>query len=625
MLDNPVTEHCIFWVFNGKGRERTKAVAHAIHAFLPTPLLDNDNSPRASCHMAMTLINLINIKNKNIMSNKNLFFMAAAALAASASIVSCSHENVLDETLGGRTPIMLTSDIALTRVTDQTLQNTQIANGVRVGVFVQPATDGGELIADNAALTANGNGGFTGDPIYYPADGSAVSIYAYAPYNADWNSSLNTDKTFIVSADQSAEKGFTDSDLLRGVPTNNSLEASNDAVPIIFKHKLTKLNINFDTSDSDVDLKGAEVSILNTALTTTFNVYSGAVGVASGDVTEIKVASFANDAASFTASAVIVPQTISANTELVRVTLANSSTVIEAKLNQEVTFESGKKYTYTVKLGGTSSDPTAKLIPGSSITEWEDGNKDFVSQYGVGDFILADGSFLKADEATAENTSDVRAVIFSTDVTATDSAEGYGAYAMNITPSYNKIWGSEAVTINTGTGDFTEALADMDGRSKTAAVLESETYNSLEDKTSTIFECLGRVTTVDNKNVVSAAFVPSFGQWIAFLNNLGDAGITASTQLGEDSNWNALWTSADNTVIETINQYMTDHLGKTILGTNNIYLSVTESDQTAKFWAVQTSSDAWKFGKNPGKGVSRTTLTCIAVKLPTVQLEQSSK
>ena len=73
---------------------------------------------------------------------------------------------------------------------------------------------------------------------------------------------------------------------------------------------------------------------------------------------------------------------------------------------------------------------------------------------------------------------------------------------------------------------------------------------------------------------------------------------------------------------------MTDHLGegKAILGTSNVvYLSVTESDQAAKFWAVQTSSNAWKFGKNPGKSGQRTALTCIAVKLPTAQLEQSSK
>lgn len=556
------------------------------------------------------------------MSNKNLFFVAVAAFAASASIVSCSQENVLDEPIGGRTPIMLTSDIALSRVTDQTFQNTQIVSGVRVGVFVQPATGSGALIADNAALTANGSGGFTGAPIYYPADGSAVSIYAYAPYNVDWNSSLNADKAFTVSADQSTEKGFTDSDLLRGVPTNNSLVASNEEVPIAFKHKLTKLNINFDTSDSNVDLKGAEVSILNTLPTTTLNVYSGAVGTASGTATEIKVASFASDATSFTACAVIVPQTINSGTDLVCVKV--NSTVINAKLNQAVTFESGKKYTYTVKFNGTS----AELVLGSSITEWEDGNKDFVSQYGVGDFILADGSFLKADDATTENTSNVRAVIFSTDVTATDAAEGYGAYAMNITPSYNKIWGSETVTINTGINTFADALTDMDGRGKTAAVLASETYKNLDNQSSTIFACLERITTVDNKDVVSTTFVPSFGQWIAFLNNLGSADITASTQLSADSNWDPLWTSVDNTVIETINKYMTDHLGegKAILGTSNVvYLSVTESDQAAKFWAVQTSSNAWKFGKNPGKSGQRTALTCIAVKLPTAQLEQSSK
>lgn len=557
------------------------------------------------------------------MRTKNLFYGFAAMVAVSASLSSCSNDDWNEQNPDGRTPITLTSNIASSRVIDQNFQNTQIASGVQVGVYARSSATGNPLIADNQMLTADGNGNFTGDPIYYPTDGSSVSIYAYAPYNLEWNSKLESDNTFTVAADQSTDDGFTDSDLLRGVPDDNSLTQNNDAVSVRFKHMLTKLNINFDTGDTDVSLQGAEISIMNTLPTTTLNVYSGTIGSATGKAQEIKAAEFADEAGSFTASAVIVPQAISANTELVRVKLADNSTVIDASLNENVTFESGKKYTFTIKFDESGGVTTATMTLNTTIDDWEDGNQDFISEYGIGDFINADGTFLKAEEVTSENNANVKAVIFSTNVTATDAADGYDAYAMNITPANGKRWGDKTVTINEGIELFPDALADMDGRAKTAAVLASETYSSIADKSENIFECLERVTTVNNKSVVSETFLPSFGQWIEFLNNLGNAGITADTELGTDSDWQTLWTSQDKQVITTINTSISEKLGEgtTLLG-NNVYLSVTESDNVEKFWSVQISDANWSFGKNPAKDGTRTALTCIAVKLPKTQLTQ---
>ena len=76
---------------------------------------------------------------------------------------------------------------------------------------------------------------------------------------------------------------------------------------------------------------------------------------------------------------------------------------------------------------------------------------------------------------------------------------------------------------------------NMEGRAKIAAVLASETYNNIVDKTTSIFGCPVRAATVTNKSVVSETLLPSFGQRIEFLNNLGSAGITAETEIIRDS------------------------------------------------------------------------------------------
>ena len=129
----------------------------------------------------------------------------AAALVMAAGFTACSSDDELQRhDAGGRTPITLTSSVA-TRAVGQNLQSTQIERGVQVGVYV---TSGGQLIenGDNNALTANGQGGFTGETMFFPEQG-AVSVYAYAPYNAGWTGSQGTERTFTVPADQSTDEG----------------------------------------------------------------------------------------------------------------------------------------------------------------------------------------------------------------------------------------------------------------------------------------------------------------------------------------------------------------------------------------------------------------------------------
>lgn len=560
------------------------------------------------------------------MKTRRLFLGLAAMLAASASFTSCSNEDELGaQSPDGLTPITLTSNIA-TRTVNTELQETEIAQGVQVGVFVSP-TKVGELIADNAPITSDGNGGFAGTIGNYPAEeGATVSIYAYAPYNSAWTGKLSEAQTFTVKTDQTTDNAYLASDLLYGTPKNNAVAASENAVQVQFKHKLTKINLAFNTADTEIDLKGATVSLVGVLTQTTINLSDGTLGTGSQPA-DINVAEFAEDATQFAASAVIVPQTKAAGTDFVKVELANGKTY-DANISTSFTFETGKQYTYTATFNGNQIE--LKLI--STIEGWQDGAENPSGSteekivYGVGDYITSDGTFIKNSELSDENKGKVVAVIFSTQVSTTDAEDGYDAYAMGLTVAGSKGWGFTDLVIKPSVTTFAAALADLDGLSKTSTILKSTAYENVaeEDKDGTVFEYCARAS---NKSPIGEAgsdwFVPSIGQMIQMLNNLGGAGITSNTEVHESNTSSPIYYTESNDVITKINAYATA-AGKTdFIKASSIYVTVTESE--ANFWCLQTnptvSNDqtayAWGFGRNPGKSNNnRNLIPFVAVKLP---------
>lgn len=567
------------------------------------------------------------------MQDRRFFTSMAAALFLMAGFTSCTNDELEQKPLDGRTPINLTSSVA-TRSISQNIQDTQIAAGVQVGVFAQ---SGGTAIenGDNNALTADGNGAFSGTTMYFPEEGD-VSIYAYAPYNQDWAGKLSTDNEFTVKTDQSSDADYCASDLMIGVPsTGNPVSSTTEAVQLNFKHKLTKLNINFNVGQSGVDLKGATVKVKNVKTTATVNIETGTVTEsatsASADITS---AVFDAEATTFTASVIFVPQTIIANTAFVEVTTSANST-FTAPLSQEVAFEGGKKYTYTAQFtgGGDPDEPVEmELKVGSVVDNWEDALLD---QYAIGDYITKDGQILKASELTEENKANVVAVIFSKQVSATDASAGYNAYAMGLEKVGSKIWSpsDEVLNQNKNFEAYADAKADLDGCKNTSVVLASSVYTGIQDaeaKRGYVFEYCERSTS---QNIIpslssSGWFVPSFGQMIQIIENLGGATINES-EIKNNSN-NPMYYVDDPDIAAKINAYATT-AGKSdgLLSGSSTYVTSTECGD--KFWCLQTNVSVkvdemtttykWGFGKNAGKtGNYRTLIPCVAVTLPAASL-----
>lgn len=567
------------------------------------------------------------------MQDRRFFTSMAAALFLMAGFTSCTNDELEQKPLDGRTPINLTSSVA-TRSISQNIQDTQIANGVQVGVFAQ---SGGTAIenGDNNALTADGNGAFSGTTMYFPEEGD-VSIYAYAPYNQDWAGKLSTDNEFTVKTDQSSDADYCASDLMIGVPsTGNPVSSTTEAVQLNFKHKLTKLNINFNVGQSGVDLKGATVKVKNVKTTATVNVQSGtATESTSSAVADITAAVFNAEATTFTASVIFVPQTITTNAAFVEVATSAGST-FTAPLSQEVAFEGGKKYTYTAQFTGGGDEPVEmELKVGSVVDNWEDALLD---QYAIGDYITKDGQILKSGDITADNMENVRAVIFSKEVSSADAALGYNAYAMSVDVVTSKKWGKGDALVLSSVSDFSGALADLDGLSHTESILTNEYYTSIpnEEKGGTIFEYCQRA---DNLKPVGESgsnwFVPSIGQMIQIINNLGGAKIASNTEVSNNNMSSPIYYADEPDIITAINAYATA-VGRTkeLLSTDtkNTTTYVTSTEYDTKFWCLQTNvsvkiddvttSYKWGFGKNAGKsGSNRVLIPCVAVTLPAASL-----
>lgn len=572
------------------------------------------------------------------MQDRRFFTSMAAALFLMAGFTSCTNDELEQKPFDGRTPINLTSSVA-TRSISQNIQDTQIANGVQVGVFAQ---SGGTAIenGDNNVLTADGNGAFSGTTMYFPEEGD-VDIYAYAPYNSNWNGQLSANNEFTVQADQSSDANYCASDLMIGVPsTGNPVSSTTDAVQLNFKHKLTKLNINFNIGQSGVDLKGATVKVKNVKTTATVNVQSGTVTEFAGSaVADITAAVFDASATTFTASVIFVPQTITTNTTFVEVTTTSAGS-FTAPLSQDVTFEGGKKYTYTAQFTGGGDEPVKmELKVGSVVDNWEDALLD---QYAIGDYITKDGQILKADKLSDFGNADVIksavvAVIFSKEVSEKDAAEGYNAYAMSLDIVGSKKWAQSADVFNSDKNFdlYADAKADLDGIDNTKVVLANPKYfegitDNEEAKKAYVFEYCERST---GQNIIpnlssSGWFVPSFGQMIQIIENLGGATINES-EIKNNSN-NPMYYVDNPDITTTINAYATA-AGRTnaLLSGSTTYVTSTECGD--KFWCLQTNVSVtesqvattykWGFGKNAGKtGNYRTLIPCVAVKLPAASL-----
>ena len=291
--------------------------------------------------------------------NRKSFILTLSVMFLFAWMNTACTNDLQDIDAERTTTLTLTSQMAATRSLSASIQSTQIANGVQVGVF---ATAGD---IDNHVLTANGDGTFTGVAMTVPTSTLLIDVYAYAPYQSGWTP--DAANTFSVQTDQSSDEGYLASDLLWGSKTGVSV-TTNTTADVTFAHLLSKLKVVIvKKSGANLTMAGATVSIVGTNVTTTFNPSSGTLGEAPGEATDILMATLVDENTA-TIAAVVVPQTVDANTNFLRIELA-AGNIFYVKLDNVVSFVSGKSYVLGVELGTTDSNTiTVSVMEGSEIS-----------------------------------------------------------------------------------------------------------------------------------------------------------------------------------------------------------------------------------------------------------------
>lgn len=269
-------------------------------------------------------------------------------LAALPLLWGCSSED--DNSLpAGEYPLVLSAQVE--GVAAPTLRT--VADIGDVGIFVTGGTT-----YNNAQYTGTA-GALTPQTQGYWGSTANISIYAYAPYQATAPTSVS------VKADQSADANYTASDFLYALPETFTFSNRNNIL-LTFKHHLSCINLTLVVGKgvNPSELSNARVRIAGMNTTASIALADGTLGTLSNVQTVTP-----NPDGTNKYKAIVIPQTVTANTTLLEVTIDASSFGYILPSAQE--FKTGEEYSYTVTLsqGGIAVSPV-------EITKWVEDVKD---------------------------------------------------------------------------------------------------------------------------------------------------------------------------------------------------------------------------------------------------------
>lgn len=326
------------------------------------------------------------------------------AIAASAAIVlatSCSADQ--EEPTQANVEIKLRADVnnmAVTRA-GTSIQSTQFDYAenspeyINVEIIdnndVHPKANASYARASYIFKTKDVSGGLTpySTTPYFPNTGNNVNIYAYYPSTVGTvGSGLTTTLpgTFTVSFEQSVDAHYKASDLMYGVPTNGNpvSRTSSGDIQLSFSHKLSKIVVELVADGyglQTADLVGATVSMkamISAPVAVDGTVTSQtwtATAAQQGDpvATTVNMGTVAQNSSvttKYETAAIVVPQTIAANSANVfTITLADGA-VYNYTPTSALTLQSGNVHVFTMTLGLNSISVSA------TINQWGNGTGD---------------------------------------------------------------------------------------------------------------------------------------------------------------------------------------------------------------------------------------------------------
>lgn len=322
---------------------------------------------------------------------KKLFFSAAIL----AALASCSKEEAVDMSQSKQIGFYSLNDRVTTKAANDSGESFRIfaTKGETASAwYIKDHVDYGT----SATALAPENG-----PYYWPTDGSAISFYAYAPYNSGGTNNVTeslTDATAIsltYTVPSGAQEDFT-------VASPQAIASANfptdGTVDLIFKHMLSKITVKVEPSDTfDINnyiSDGTGEVDTDSPFSATFTAVSNTITVDATEATPVaKAATNVGDVLAYDSqrSYYIAPQDFAnCSLQINGITIRDKATHSElfsgdldvitfdgSELNGVgAAFESGKHYVFTVTIDAASTDLVEIQFTAESSANWGDSDTE---------------------------------------------------------------------------------------------------------------------------------------------------------------------------------------------------------------------------------------------------------
>lgn len=281
-------------------------------------------------------------------------------------------------------------------VSSAQVAGTAFSEGDRIGLFcVESGSDpaaaiAGERYIDNKLFTVTQGELRSATPCFWATDYTGPSdFYAYYPYRSLGIGAGKSVDEIGVSADQRADEEYSQCDWM--LARTQNVVRTKDPVRLDFKRLMAKLDfvlVPGEGYNGVEGLLGAGLQVLNVAQVANVDFTTGEVSSPAIFVNVVPHGTFrAEGQTAVGVSAIVVPQTVKAAAQFVVVNIGERK--FRFVTDKELTFASGKRYTFTLTVSRTAAGGEVKIQP--EIEEWTEGTSS------SGDTVIVDPD----DDATS--------------------------------------------------------------------------------------------------------------------------------------------------------------------------------------------------------------------------------
>ena len=279
------------------------------------------------------------------MKKKKIFALMAAAL----SLAACSTNDIADITHDDADNVVNVASV--TRSGEGASTTSPMTAPFHLINITQATKRNVNFEADFTYDNNTNQYAQTGDSkvVWYnvkDADGNEIpnEFKAFSPIKTDKNNASL--ETFNLPTDQSSATLLQSADWMTGKPDPNPIKksAASSGLALKFSHNYAKLCFAIDPQDdiTESDLSGADIKVL-------------------GSIKPYYNSTFK------TIEAIVEPKDYTTNDEIIQISLSNGGESYALNFLQPITFEAGKQYNYSLKLGHN-----AITISSVSVSDWED-------------------------------------------------------------------------------------------------------------------------------------------------------------------------------------------------------------------------------------------------------------